>query len=276
MTFTIGYNAVVGTYPTDGSCKLNELKIPGIDSTYEAIQFHIHSSSEHTMNGEHFGAELHIVHKEKDGDRLAVVGIFLDPGYSENNPEFAIAMNHWNETQNNVLEACSGTEKKKRQLRRVQEESFDQTDSYFDLYNLLRQLTSFYQYTGGLTTPPCSEVVDWNVASMHRMIAVSQYTDLLDKLYNAISPDNCERFSILNKYGSSNRPTQPINGREIRHICRVEDDADDEETTKEANMVEEEDKKKKKKKEEKSAQVEKLEEDTKKKANQEKSGDDWV
>jgi carbonic anhydrase len=249
MTFSIGYNAVVGTYPTDGSCKLNELKIPGIDSTYEAIQFHIHSSSEHTMDGEYFGSELHIVHKEKDGDRLAVVGIFIDPGYAENNPEFAVAMDHWNETRHSVLEACSGTERKKRQLRRVEDESVDEDDSYFNIYGLLRPQTSFYQYTGSLTTPPCSEVVDWNVASLRQTISVSQFTELMDKLYDAIDPENCEPFSILNTYGSSSRPPQPLNGREIRHICKRERDVDYDQTTKEGNMVEEEDKKKKDKKE---------------------------
>ena len=51
-----------------------------LDGTrYDVAQFHYHSPSEHTIDGQSFPAELHIVHRNADGN-LAVVGILLQEG----------------------------------------------------------------------------------------------------------------------------------------------------------------------------------------------------
>lgn len=169
MNYTISNNGlVVATYLTNRSCTLNQMMIPGIDATttYEAIEFHIHSASEHSINGQYFGAELHIVHKEIDGDRLAVVGIFLKPGFPSNNPTFQIALDHWNATRTKAADACN---KKDNSARRQL-----QVNQYFNVYDLIPPNSSYYQYNGSLittTTSPCSDV-DWNIASKKQMISV--------------------------------------------------------------------------------------------------------
>jgi carbonic anhydrase len=56
----------------------------------------------------------------------------------------------------------------------------------------------YYTYTGSLTTPPCSEGVKWFVL----------------KTPTSISSDEVTRFAKL--YPMNARPTQPVNGREIR------------------------------------------------------------
>ena len=38
----------------------------------------MHSPSEHTIDGEHYDLELHLVHSDYEGHHLAVVGIFFD------------------------------------------------------------------------------------------------------------------------------------------------------------------------------------------------------
>ena len=51
------------------------------------LQFHFHSPSEHTFDGKHYELELHIVHKKKDKEELAVLAIYFDReegGSSEN------------------------------------------------------------------------------------------------------------------------------------------------------------------------------------------------
>lgn len=236
-------------FPTDGSCKLNEMKIPGIDSTYEAIQFHIHAASEHSLDGEYFGAELHIVHQEVGGDRLAVFGMFLQPGLPVDNPEYQIALDLWEETRKQVADACANEDDKRRRLssRRLQAD-----DVHLNVYDFVPEGATFYQYTGSLTTPPCSEIVDWNVASLPKIISVRQFTDTLAELYGAINPSTCENFSILNEFGSSSRPEQPLNGRTVRHICDARDNVapDDvkEDNVKEDEEKEEEEKEDKEKK----------------------------
>ena len=55
---------------------------------YEEIQFHIHAPSEHTVDGEHYDMELHIVHLARDETHASVLGIFFDveAGGDETNP----------------------------------------------------------------------------------------------------------------------------------------------------------------------------------------------
>lgn len=50
---------------------------PEAGKKYNALQFHIHSSSEHTIDGETFDAELHIVHMQDGVDTTAALG-FLE------------------------------------------------------------------------------------------------------------------------------------------------------------------------------------------------------
>ncbi len=49
--------------------------------TYNFLQFHFHSPSEHTLGGAHFSAEAHMVHKSAAG-ALLVIGVFLQEASS--------------------------------------------------------------------------------------------------------------------------------------------------------------------------------------------------
>lgn len=46
---------------------------------FNLLQFHMHFLSEHTLNGEHFPVEIHLVH-QADSGQLAVVGILIEEG----------------------------------------------------------------------------------------------------------------------------------------------------------------------------------------------------
>jgi carbonic anhydrase len=54
---------------------------------------------------------------------------------------------------------------------------------------------SLYRYKGSLTTPPCSEVVDWNV-----------YEQPIE-----VSPEHIEAFKAI--FPMNARPVQPVNRR---------------------------------------------------------------
>ena len=67
------------------------IKFP--DSTADLFSpgsFHFHAPSEHTINGQQFDAEMHIVHTYKgtEGQLGAVIGIFFDQaaGGTQDNP----------------------------------------------------------------------------------------------------------------------------------------------------------------------------------------------
>lgn len=67
-------------------CKLT-LELQG-GKTYSLAQFHVHSPSEHTIEGHHYSGEIHFVHKEDGGSGLLVTGLLL-------NPEQHVKENEW-------------------------------------------------------------------------------------------------------------------------------------------------------------------------------------
>lgn len=53
----------------------------------------MHTPSEHTIKGHHYGGEIHFVHKEDGGSGLLVTGLLLNP--EKDVPENAWAENVW-------------------------------------------------------------------------------------------------------------------------------------------------------------------------------------
>lgn len=71
---------------TQGGFSKTPAEEDGAVQNFTPLQFHIHMPSEHSVNGELFDMELHIVHKQADGS-LGVFGVFFDrDARSETNP----------------------------------------------------------------------------------------------------------------------------------------------------------------------------------------------
>jgi len=115
-----------GTLPLDGR-------------PYHLAQFHFHSPSEHTLDGQHAPMEVHLVHEDEAG-RLAVIGILIQEG--REHPELAKMWPHLPATPGRS-EAVEGV--------------------LIDATRLLPASLASYRYSGSLTTPPCSEDVSWFV-----------------------------------------------------------------------------------------------------------------
>lgn len=69
---------------------------------------------------------------------------------------------------------------------------------------------------------PCSEVVEWNVADKPLSISIAQYNDLSSLILNYVAADTCERATIASPSGSTSRPVQDLNGRNVSRICPVD------------------------------------------------------
>ncbi|ANT54783.1 MULTISPECIES: carbonic anhydrase [Mesorhizobium] len=109
------------------------------DRVYELVQFHFHAPSEHHVAGKSFPMEAHFVHKDTQSDTLGVLSVFLTPG--ANNANFA------------RLAAAFP-------VRPGKEIAVDEVDPN----GLLPVSLSYWIYEGSLTTPPCTESVEWMVA----------------------------------------------------------------------------------------------------------------
>jgi len=135
-----------------------------------SVQFHMHTPSEHTINNRSFAMELQIVH---EGVKSAVTGILFKLG------------------------------KKNRCLEKYFEAPAPRAgcDRYIGDINLgcfFRDKTAkYYQYSGSLTTPPCTENVEWYV---------------LQKPFE-ISRQQLEVFKT--RFVMNARPTQPRNHRPV-------------------------------------------------------------
>jgi Eukaryotic-type carbonic anhydrase len=76
-----------------------------------------------------------------------------------------------------------------------------------------------YTYSGSLTTPPCSEIVSWNVVDRPLQISVRDYRRLTSLILDFVSPDTCMSGTVASPSGSKGRPFSPLNGRTITRHC---------------------------------------------------------
>ena len=147
----------------------------GIDGTwYDLLQFHFHTPSEHTIDGEQAAAELHLVHQDDDGN-LAVVGVLVTEGEAN----AAVAP---------VLEDAPDHEGQQREPA-----------TEVDADGLLPESHLTFRYDGSLTTPPCSEGVRWMVMTEPVTWSAEQlaaFTDLYDGSNRPVQPLN-ERVELV-------------------------------------------------------------------------------
>jgi len=140
--------------------------------SYPLIQFHFHEPSEHVINGETFPAELHFVHVRDDG-KLAVLGVLIEVGEE-------------NETFQTVLDNMPHEESERNEGTGIQ----------INPSSLLpRNRKDKYALAGSLTTPPCSEGVEWFV------------------LAEPVSISNGQLEQLVSFYSDNARHPQELNGR---------------------------------------------------------------
>ena len=137
--------------------------------TFDLLQYHFHSPSEHTLEGKHFPMEMHLVHKSADG-KLAVLAAFVTEG--DANAAFEPVWAN--------LPKEKGVEV---HLEKVQ----------VDVGALLPKDRTTYRYEGSLTTPPCSEGVKWFVLANPVSLSKQQI-----EAFRAVIRDNNRPTQPLN------------------------------------------------------------------------------
>lgn len=147
----------------------SKLTIGGTE--YELLQFHYHGLSEHEVDGKHYPLEIHFVNKAT-ATNYAVIGVFIEEGAE--NPLFSIFLSHF-----------------------PHEEGTYEDHTEIDLSSLFPENKSYYNYNGSLTTPPCSEVVNWYILKNTVTASAAQISDFQSILHN------------------NYRPIQSLNGRKI-------------------------------------------------------------
>ena len=111
--------------------------------TFKLLQFHFHGKSEHTVDGKRYDMVAHMVHQNPKTKQLAVVAVFFKEGKN-------------NAMLDNIIGNVGG------EIR-------------VDPQDLLPADTAhYYHYVGSLTTPPCSENVQWYLLKTPQTASKSQ------------------------------------------------------------------------------------------------------
>ncbi|ROS77582.1 carbonic anhydrase [Curtobacterium sp. PhB130] len=137
------------------------------------VQMHFHAGSEHTVRGKAADAEFHFVHADGKG-ALTVVGVLAEQGA------------HNAAYDSYVAGSTAGAGRA----------------STVDIGAMLPEGRSHHAYSGSLTTPPCTEGVQWIVLEDTVELGADQLADL-------------EAAHVENA-----RPVQPLGDRTVEHELR--------------------------------------------------------
>lgn len=179
--------------------------------TYRLQQGHFHSPSEHTISARSYPLEFHFVHKN-EVDGLAVVAVMVKSGPLNRQLQKILdalpTTKKMNESTGVSNDKNTGLTKNAKNVT-TQTESKDGVDlkagdlkagdpkagPNINPQELLPKQLTHYHYSGSLTTPPCTEGVNWNV--LNTPIVASE--------------EQIAAFRSL--YSGNSRPLQPMNGR---------------------------------------------------------------
>lgn len=156
---TVQANFGKGSYMTSGG------------KVFSLIQVHFHTPSEHTIDGEHYPLVAHFVHATDKGE-LGVLGVLFEEG--DANAELQKLIDNAGD---------------------VGAEAEDIAGVTFDPNGMLPDEIEVFRYMGSLTTPPCSEGVNWHVVE------------------DTVEASAAQIAAMEGFMGNNARPVLPLNGR---------------------------------------------------------------
>jgi carbonic anhydrase len=167
-----GHTVQATLRPGSGTCNLT---LDGVG--YDLQQFHVHTPSEHEIDGKHSPLELHFVHKAADGS-LAVVGVMVERGAANAELEKVWKLAPPHAAEGGVAAAV-------------------------DIAKILPATHVNFRYAGSLTTPPCSEKVQWIVMETPITMSAEQIARI-------------QALFVAPEFPHGNaRPVQPLGQRKV-------------------------------------------------------------
>ena len=150
---------------------------------YQLKQFHFHDPSEHHIDGKEYPLEMHLVHEDQAGD-LLVVALLFTQGTA-------------NDALADIIQVGTSPQLSTN-IHNVPNNIMVASRSVFNLQHLLPENLQHFSYHGSLTTPPCTEGVQWIILRTPLPVSALQL-DTLKTLY-----------------GVNARPIQPLYEREVQ------------------------------------------------------------
>jgi hypothetical protein len=221
-----------------GSCDFGQMDIPHSENKFNALQFHIHAYSEHaivgkgTVDGSFFPFELHVVHQESTKESFAVFGTMISVVGDEEHAMFEQFLRGWEAAAQTVEDECGSKFKSTMVQQKIQCPKIGtKTISTFPIFDPEVKVDVYdfptdkdfgvFTYKGGLTTPDCLEVVNWNLLDVPMVISEGQAErlDFLILCYVDNSDGICDHGTVADEAGGTSRPPQDLQGRKVLHRC---------------------------------------------------------
>jgi carbonic anhydrase len=162
-------------------------------STYNFLQMHFHTPSEHSIDGKILPMEIHLVHQEPISGAYLVLGIIFNHDGDTTGKANTLLQNIYNswpatDGGGHPTEMYTNFSKTQKQ--------FDATAVNMKLNDLLPSDNKYYTYSGSLTTPPCSQGVTFLIYTTTSKVSSTVVKGYSKKFHN-----------------NNARPIQPINNR---------------------------------------------------------------
>lgn len=162
-------NGVVQSYPAGSQLKVG-------DKNYSLKGLIFHTPAEHSVMGQKFPASIQMMHQDATG-KVAMIEVLIKIG-----------------AENVALQEII------TKLPKTKGAVSADTTTLFNARDFMPFDKSYYRYMGSLTTPPCSEGVNWYVLKTPLTMSAAQIASLT---------------AVAGKSGSNARPVQPRNFRLI-------------------------------------------------------------
>ncbi|KAF2440331.1 carbonic anhydrase [Karstenula rhodostoma CBS 690.94] len=185
---------------------------------FSLAQFHIHTPSEHRINREYFPLEVHMVHKgvghlpnkantpTADPTQIVVLALMFEMCTQSSDPLIASIAPHLDA----ITEPGSRTP----------------IETGIDFSGVLAVIESsnIFQYTGSLTTPPCSEGVTFLAVETPLKINVPDYNAIkkIVKYNSRLSQNTLGNDNIIAVAAASGGATAPNNETVVEEATPVE------------------------------------------------------
>ena len=193
---------------------IGDMALPGIDppggiaggvSQKDASHVELMIPSEHAIGGKKFEGEYRIYHAEDGFDTIIAVALMLSTDADWHNPWMEVLLQKWEK----VTECGNGNGYIDREM------------GFKEIYNPIRSMY-FWAYEGSLTTPPCSEIVQWRIIDTPVQMSKDQFERFRFLLREGGPCANHSNRRSLGKYGAT-RPLQRDSSISKVWRCTVDD-----------------------------------------------------
>ncbi|KAH9889127.1 carbonic anhydrase [Xylariomycetidae sp. FL2044] len=157
--------------------------LDGVNFTLQ--QFHFHHPSEHLAAGVSLPMEMHMVFGGNEAEEVAVIGTYIDLADVE---PMIVELHLSPRATSTLLETIFTSV---GEIAEPGTETTTQPLIFSELVTFLTEGNNFQRYTGSLTTPPCSEGVQWLVSTSKLQLSRATFQTVRDTIgFNSRFPQN--------------------------------------------------------------------------------------